>query len=97
MYHGTLSTNAHERLAIMRETNDGFEIARKDLEIRGPGEVLGTKQTGIMQMRIADLQRDQELIPQVAKMADQLFQHHPESVEPLIDRWIGRATKYAAV
>ena len=97
MYHGTLSTNAHERLAIMRETNDGFEIARKDLEIRGPGEVLGTKQTGIMQMRIADLQRDQELIPQVAQMADQLFQHHPESVEPLIDRWIGRATKYAAV
>ena len=97
MYHGTLSTNAHERLAIMRETNDGFEIAKKDLEIRGPGEVLGTKQTGIMQMRIADLQRDQELIPQVAQMADQLFQHHPECVEPLIDRWIGRATKYAAV
>jgi len=97
MYHGTLSTNAHERLAIMRETNDGFEIARKDLEIRGPGEVLGTKQTGIMQMRIADLQRDQDLIPHVAKIADQLFQHYPDFVKPLINRWIGRATKYAAV
>lgn len=97
MYHGTLSNNARERLAIMRETNDGFEIARKDLEIRGPGEVLGTKQTGAMQMRIADLQRDQALIPQVAEMADQIFQHYPDCVEPLINRWIGSATKYAVV
>lgn len=97
MYHGTLSENARERLAIMRETNDGFEIARKDLEIRGPGEVLGTKQTGIMQMRIADLQRDQALIPQVAEMADQIFQHYPDCVEPLINRWIGAAKKYAVV
>jgi len=97
MYHGTLSDNARERLAIMRETNDGFEIARKDLEIRGPGEVLGTKQTGIMQMRIADLQRDQALVPKIAEMADQIFQHYPDCVEPLIKRWIGRATKYISV
>ena len=97
MYHGTLSDTARQRLAVMRETNDGFEIARKDLELRGPGEVLGTKQTGIMQMRIADLQRDQELIPQVAEMADQLFQHYPDYVDPLINRWIGRATKYVVV
>ena len=97
MYHGTLSETARQRLAVMRETNDGFEIARKDLELRGPGEVLGVKQTGIMQMRIADLQRDQELIPQVAEMADHIFQHYPDCVEPLINRWIGRATKYAAV
>ncbi len=97
MYHGSLSENARQRLAIMRETNDGFEVARKDLEIRGPGEVLGTRQTGIMQMRIADLQRDQELIPQVADMANQVFQAFPECVEPLINRWIGQAKKYAAV
>ena len=97
MYHGTLSDTARERLAVMRETNDGFEIARKDLELRGPGEVLGTKQTGMMQMRIADLQRDQELIPPVAEMADQIFQHYPDAVEPLIKRWIGQATKYAVV
>lgn len=97
MYHGTLSDNARSRLAIMRETNDGFEIARKDLELRGPGEVLGTRQTGLMQMRIADLQRDQELIPHVAEMADQLFQHYPDFIEPLINRWIGKATKYITV
>ena len=97
MYHGTLSDNARSRLAVMRETNDGFEIARKDLELRGPGEVLGTKQTGIMQMRIADLQRDQDLIPEVAEMANQLFQSYPDFVEPLINRWIGRATKYITV
>ena len=97
MYHGTLSSNARERLSIMRETNDGFEIARKDLEIRGPGEVLGTKQTGILQMRIADLQRDQGLIPKVAEMANQIFQDYPDHVEPLINRWIGQAKKYAVV
>ncbi|MFK5914168.1 MAG: ATP-dependent DNA helicase RecG [Woeseiaceae bacterium] len=97
MYHGNLSDTAKQRLSIMRETNDGFEIARKDLELRGPGEVLGTKQTGVMQMRIADLQRDQDLIPQVAEMANQIFQHHPNYVDPLIERWIGHATKYAAV
>jgi len=97
MYHGALSDNAHERLAIMRETNDGFEIARKDLDLRGPGEVLGTKQTGLMQMRIADLQRDQALIPTVAKMAEQLFQHYPDYVDPLINRWIGQAKKYISV
>lgn len=97
MYHGTLSDNARQRLAIMRASNDGFEIARKDLELRGPGEVLGTRQTGLMQMRIADLQRDQALIPQVAEMADQLFQYYPACVEPLITRWIGRATKYITV
>lgn len=97
MYHGSLSDNARSRLAVMRETNDGFEIARKDLELRGPGEVLGTKQTGIMQMRIADLQRDQHLVPEVADMANQLFQHYPDYVEPLINRWIGQATKYITV
>lgn len=97
MYHGTLSENARSRLAVMRETNDGFEIARKDLELRGPGEVLGTRQTGLMQLRIADLQRDQDLIPQVAEMADQLFQNYPDYVEPLINRWIGRAIKYITV
>lgn len=58
MYQGSLSGNARERLAVMRESNDGFVLARKDLEIRVPGEVLGTRQTGMVQMRIADLQRD---------------------------------------
>lgn len=97
MYHGKLSDNARSRLAVMRETNDGFEIAKKDLELRGPGEVLGTRQTGMLQLRIADLQRDQDMLAQVAEIADQIFKQYPERVEPLIKRWIGKATRYAAV
>ncbi|MDH5181086.1 MAG: ATP-dependent DNA helicase RecG, partial [Gammaproteobacteria bacterium] len=97
MYHGPLSENAHARLGIMRETNDGFEIARKDLELRGPGEVLGTRQTGLMQLRIADLQRDQALLPKVMQSADILLKSYPDNVELLINRWIGNATQYAEV
>jgi ATP-dependent DNA helicase RecG len=97
MYHGSLSENARQRLAIMRETDDGFAIARKDLEIRGPGEVLGTRQTGMLQLRIADLQRDQALMPQVTSIADKLLKQYPEYVEPLIKRWLGLATRYGDV
>ncbi len=97
MYHGSLSENARERLAVMRESNDGFVIARKDLEIRGPGEVLGTRQTGMLQMRIADLQRDQELMPQVQEVADLLLEEYPERVEPLIHRWLAGKVKYGDV
>ena len=97
MYHGTLSGNARERLGVMRETSDGFEIARKDLELRGPGEVLGTRQTGMLQLRIADLQRDQGLLPQVTQMADRLLHTYPDRVKPLVKRWIGSATRYGNV
>jgi len=97
MYQGKLSHNAHQRLAVMRESNDGFVIARKDLELRGPGEVLGTRQTGMLQLRIADLQRDQCLIPGVMHSADILLKSHPAHVEPLIKRWIGESTRYADV
>ena len=97
MYHGTLSGNARERLGVMRETSDGFEIARKDLELRGPGEVLGTRQTGMLQLRIADLQRDQVLLPQVTEMADRLLHTSPDRVKPLVTRWIGSATRYGNV
>ncbi|WP_078121226.1 ATP-dependent DNA helicase RecG [Thiosocius teredinicola] len=97
MYHPPLGQVAQERLAVMRETNDGFEIARRDLEIRGPGEVLGTRQTGEMQFRIADLLRDQELVPGVQALADQLLVEHPESVAPLMHRWIGHKVQYADV
>lgn len=81
----------------MRESNDGFVIARKDLELRGPGEVLGTRQTGMLQLRIADLQRDQGLIPKVMQSADILLKSQPAHVEPLINRWIGESTRYAEV
>jgi len=97
MYHPPLGGVAQERLAVMRETNDGFEIARRDLEIRGPGEVLGTRQTGEMQFRIADLLRDQDLVPAVQALADRLLAEHPECVAPLIHRWIGERVQYADV
>lgn len=97
MYHAPLSKLARERLAVMRETNDGFVIARKDLEIRGPGEVLGTRQTGVLQLRIADLQRDQALLPQVARAAEELLKEHPRHVAPLIARWLGDRSQYGTV
>ncbi|MFP3873013.1 MAG: ATP-dependent DNA helicase RecG [Thiohalophilus sp.] len=97
MYHGTLSANARERLAVMRNSNDGFEIARKDMELRGPGEVLGTRQTGLLQLKIADLQRDEALMPKVVSLSDQLLKQHPEAVEPLIQRWAGQAVRYGTV
>jgi ATP-dependent DNA helicase RecG len=97
MYHPPLSKLARERLAVMRETNDGFVIARKDLEIRGPGEVLGTRQTGMLQLKIADLQRDQEMLQQIAATATELLQHYPQQAAPLIRRWLGGKMRYGTV
>ncbi len=97
LYHPPLGGAAQERLAVMRETNDGFEIARRDLAIRGPGEVLGTRQTGEMQFRIADLLRDQDLVPGVQALADRLLAEHPDVVAPLVRRWIGHKVQYADV
>ncbi len=97
MYQGPLSQQAKARLATLRETNDGFEIARRDLEIRGPGEVLGTRQSGMMQMRIADIVRDAELLPEVTRAADILLREHPQRVAPLIARWIGHNARYGHV
>jgi len=94
MYHSPISENAQERLGIMRETNDGFVIAQKDLELRGPGEVLGTRQTGEMQFRIADVLRDQPMLPQVQHAAELIIEQHPESVEPLMRRWIADRERY---
>ena len=97
MYHPPLGSVAQERLGVMRETNDGFEIAQRDLEIRGPGEVLGTRQTGEMQFRVADLLRDQELVPRVQGLAERLLADHPDCVAPLIRRWVGDRVQYADV
>ncbi len=94
MYHPPLSGNAQERLGVMRETSDGFVIAQKDLELRGPGEVLGTRQTGEMQFRIADLMRDQSLLEETKGAAEQLLQRSPERVKPLLRRWIGEKQQY---
>jgi ATP-dependent DNA helicase RecG len=94
LYSAPLSGNSAARLKIMRETNDGFKIAEKDLEIRGPGEVLGTRQTGDMQFRIADLQRDAHLLPEVKRMAIKLLQEYAGNVDPLIGRWLGHSEQY---
>ena len=94
LYQPPISGNSAARLKIMRETNDGFKIAEKDLEIRGPGEVLGTRQTGDMQFHIADLQRDSHMLPEVKSIALALLEHHPENVDPLIARWLGHSEQY---
>ncbi|MGB2973226.1 MAG: helicase-related protein, partial [Candidatus Competibacter sp.] len=97
LYRPPLSPIAHARLATLRECNDGFEIARRDLELRGPGEVLGTRQTGEQSLRVADLLRDQDLLNAARYAADRLLRDHPECVEPLIRRWIGAGARYGAV
>jgi ATP-dependent DNA helicase RecG len=71
-------------------------IAEKDLELRGPGELLGTRQTGLAEFRLADLQRDAALLPQVAALADRLLADAPDAADRIIARWIGGAARYAA-
>lgn len=97
MYHAPLSRYAKARLAALRASNDGFEIARKDLELRGPGEVLGTRQAGLLQLHIADLARDQHLLPEIEQTAALLLTHHPSHVQPLIRRWLGQGAQYGEV
>jgi len=97
LYRPPLSQVARARLAVLRECHDGFEIARRDLELRGPGEVLGTRQTGEQTLRIADLLRDQDLLNAVRHTADELLRDHPDTVEPLIRRWIGGGARFGEV
>lgn len=97
LYKPPLGRQAKERLALLRESNDGFAIAQKDLEQRGAGELLGTRQTGLQRLRIADPWRDRDLLPQARKLADDLRRHHGGAVTPLIDRWIRRTDAYAHV
>jgi ATP-dependent DNA helicase RecG len=97
LYEPGLSALARERIEVMRRTTDGFVIAEKDLELRGPGEVLGTRQTGIEELRVADLQQDADLLPLVVEISDRLEREHPERLAPLIRRWIKSRADYAKV
>ena len=97
LWHAPLSALAKERLAVLRNTNDGFEVARRDLELRGPGELLGTRQTGLMQLRVADLMRDADLLPRVQVAADVMMRSHTANIAPLKRRWIGASTRYGKV
>jgi ATP-dependent DNA helicase RecG len=94
LYQPPLGSLARERLQVMRETNDGFRIAEKDLELRGPGEVLGTRQTGQLSFRMADLARDAHLLPAVQRVGEQMLAQHAEQAGRLIERWIGGAARY---
>jgi ATP-dependent DNA helicase RecG len=97
LYQHPLGEMARERLAVMRETTDGFEIARRDLELRGPGEVLGTRQTGEIQLKVADLARDHALLPEIQAMADALLMRDAAACRALVARWVGRGTEYGEV
>jgi len=82
-------------MAVLRNSNDGFVIAEKDLEIRGPGELLGTRQTGLAMLKIADLVRDGYLIADVQQKAYLLSRQHPECAQALIQRWLGNKERYS--
>ncbi|HEV2331800.1 MAG TPA: ATP-dependent DNA helicase RecG, partial [Gammaproteobacteria bacterium] len=97
LYRPPLSSSAKARLDVIRATNDGFEIARRDLELRGPGEFLGTRQAGEINLRIADLLRDAALIPQVQRAAQLLLERYPDRINPIVRRWLGETERYGSV
>jgi ATP-dependent DNA helicase RecG len=97
LYRSPLSALARARLAAIRDTNDGFVIARRDLELRGAGELLGRRQTGLAQLRIADLVRDADLLEEVRAVATQLLESSPQRVAALRARWIGEREQYGRV
>jgi ATP-dependent DNA helicase RecG len=97
LYRAPLSALARERLKVIRDSCDGFVIARRDLELRGPGELLGTRQTGLAQLRVADLMRDADLLPRVQQGAEALLAGFPAEVAALTARWIGAGERYGRV
>jgi ATP-dependent DNA helicase RecG len=97
LYKKPLSSVAKERLAAIRATNDGFLIAEKDLQLRGPGELLGTRQKGLIGLRIADIMRDAYLLPAINKLTVNIEQNHPDLIEKIVRRWVGDQLEYRNV
>ena len=97
LYKAPLGEQGKARLSTMRETSDGFKIAEKDLALRGPGELLGTRQTGLWEFKVADLQRDKALLDDVQKAAMQLHQRYPERIPPILSRWLPDHARYLNV
>ena len=97
LYKQPLGRIAKSRLGVLRETNDGFVVAQKDLELRGPGELLGTRQTGLPEYRIANIVRDADLMPAVQKAAEAIQQRDAGVAEAIMQRWIGSAHNYGKV
>ncbi|ARF47949.1 ATP-dependent DNA helicase RecG [Pantoea stewartii] len=95
LYKAPLSKTAQKRLQVLRDSNDGFVIAQHDLEIRGPGELLGTRQTGNAEFKVADLLRDQAMIPEVQRVARHIHEHYPEQAQALIERWLPETGRYS--
>jgi ATP-dependent DNA helicase RecG len=95
MYQDPLSMNGKHRLKIMRETTNGFVIAEEDLKLRGPGEVMGTRQTGVAQFRVADLTRDGHLFDEARRLAEEVMSHQPAAAQALVERWLAGADRYA--
>ena len=97
LYQGPLGGTAKQRLMTMRETTDGFEIARKDLELRGPGEFLGARQSGEAMLRFANLETDQWLVEKARKLASELLQHDSPTVAAHLQRWLGQKEEFLRV
>jgi ATP-dependent DNA helicase RecG len=97
LYAPPLTPVARERLGVLRDTSDGFEVARRDLELRGPGELLGTRQTGLMQLRVADLVRDSDLLPGVQRAADLMLGGPEANIGALLRRWVGDGERFGKV
>lgn len=97
MYQAPLSETAKQRLGILRDSSDGFVIAEKDLQLRGPGDVMGTRQTGQIHFKVADLARDTDLLEIIPQVGEQFFIEAPDAVQPLCERWLGVSTDYAEV
>lgn len=95
LYKTPLSKTAQIRLQVLRDSNDGFVIAQKDLEIRGPGELLGTRQTGNAEFKVADLLRDQAMIPEVQRLARHIHERYPQQAKALIERWMPETERYS--
>ena len=95
MYKSPLGKISQKRLQVLRDSHDGFVISEKDLEIRGPGEVLGTKQTGVAEFKVANLMRDRKMIPTVQHYARELLGKYPDIAENLIKRWLNNREIYS--
>jgi len=97
LYEAPRSAVARERLAVMRDTNDGFKIAEKDLELRGPGDILGTRQTGEQTFKLADLGTDRHLLPRAVELGNRLVAEDEATAQTIIDTWGRREVEYASV
>ena len=97
LYKNPLGETAKQRLKVIRSSTDGFYISEKDLELRGPGEILGIRQKGVVGLKIADISRDAYLIPKINKVCDQFENNYPEQSKKLVKRWIGNQINYRNV